>query len=175
MNQYEEYIDTHTEEIAQLVNQDFEAKKDQIKSGVLRTIKEDIDAVPIMHYIWVCGGRPYNASGRLKEDGEMDLNLTVAEFLEEYTGCWHPTLGRWGTYGDSLAEDMIPLADKILRKRAVKCLKSVFPDITNEDAEDAIDRQFDEVYMSSYASDFFFGEAVVEFLGISDVRLKDIE
>ena len=38
MNQYEEYIETHAEEIAQLVNQDFDDNKDELKIKVLHII-----------------------------------------------------------------------------------------------------------------------------------------
>lgn len=38
MNRYEEYIEAHAEEIAQLVNQDFENNKDELKIKVLHII-----------------------------------------------------------------------------------------------------------------------------------------
>lgn len=173
MNRYEKYIEAHAEEIAQLVNQDFENNKDELKIKVLHIIWGYIHPVP-PHYIWV-NSCPYDIFGELKKDGMIDLNQTIAEFLEhEYTGNVNSSATyvsackiNWDTYGDRLGFD--------LQKRTEECLKFAFPDITNEEIEYAFNKKLDNVYGLSYVSDFFFYEKAIEFLGIGDVLLKDLK
>ena len=179
MNRYEEYIEAHAEEIAQLVNQDFENNKDELKIKVLHIIWGYIHPVP-PHYIWVSNGCPYDISGELKKAGMVDLNQTIAEFLEhEYNGNSSATYVsgcglNWDTYGDRLGFETLNLGGEILQKRTEECLKSAFPDITNEEIEYAFNEKLDNVYDLSYASDFFFYEKVIEFLGIGDTLLKNL-
>ena len=91
MDKYIEYVDSNTEKIASYVNSCFEQSKDFIRAKLIREIRGYIIPPPV-HYVWEYDGNPYDCSGIIVENGVIDLNQTVKEFLEnEYSGNQEPT------------------------------------------------------------------------------------
>ena len=86
------------------------------------------------HYEWRRGDCPYDTSGELKDCGDIDLNISIADFLEEeYTGGTKATYVSghglsYETYQDSLTNDTITLCENVLRDAVRICLQEAFPE-----------------------------------------------
>ena len=86
IQRYANYVNSHVEEIARCVDARFEKNKIQIKSKMVEEIKSYLTPLPV-HFEIKRDDNPFDRSGVLVEDGEVILNQTVMEFLQnEYTG-----------------------------------------------------------------------------------------
>lgn len=181
-NIYIEYINSNTESIANYVNSCFELSKDFLKVKLIRKIREYIDPLPI-HYIKKFDGNPYDCSGIIVENGIINPNQTVKEFLEnEYSGNKEATyisgMGwNYNTYGDELHYYTIELAADIMFPAIRRYIETTFSINLSEDDFERIKEscgEFDEIYDSCIASDFFSEYSAIEFVGIENIKLTKI-
>lgn len=181
IEKYITYIDENVEQLAVFVNELFEKRKDEIRQKLIDIITGYLDPIPT-HYEWYYDGCPYDFSGDIKEAGEVSLDQTVIEFLEnEYTGGKTPTFtsGRgwnYDTYSDSLRYDTMDMGYDIMLKTVQRELEKHFGvSLTDKDMNDiTFARDFDDIYDECLASEFFFPEFVVEYVGINDIKLSDL-
>ena len=182
LSKYVEYVNSHSEEIVNYVNACFEESRELIRKKLIRKMRKWLTPLP-EHYRWKPGGGPRDHSGRLVEEGKVDINQTVMDFLcEEYDGSKEATytsgMGwRYNTYGRWLQCDTMEMAEDIMFPAIRRYIEAKFA-ITLSDEEfgtitDMCDG-FDCIYDDSIASDFFFGEGAVEFVGIGDLKLAEI-
>lgn len=83
---YVKYVYSNTEKIVNAVNNNFKQSKEFIKAELIKTIKNFLNPIP-KHYDWEVDYNPFDYSGVIVENGIIDLNQTVLNFLnEEYTG-----------------------------------------------------------------------------------------
>lgn len=183
MDKYIEYVDSNAEKIANYVNSCFEESKDSIRTKLIREIREYITPPPV-HYVWEYDGNPYDCSGIIVENGIIDLNQTVKEFLEnEYSGNQEPTFtsGRgwnYNTYRDELSYDTLEVGCGIMLSAIRRCIETEFSITLSDDEFEQIKvscGDFDEIYDNCIAFNFFGAEAAVEFVGIENVKLIDIQ
>lgn len=183
MDEYIEYVDTNTENIANYVNSCFEESKDFIRAKLIREIRGYITPPPV-HYVWKYDGDPYDSSGIVVKKGLVNLNQTIKEFLEnEYTGNkeatytsgmgWH-----YNNYGDELSYYTLEIAGDIMHSAIQRFLEKEFGVKLSDDEFERIREscgEFDPIYDNCFASDFFWSEFAVEFVGIENIRLADIQ
>ena len=183
MDKYIEYVDSNTEKIASDVNSCFETSKDFIKAKLIEKIREYITPLPI-HYVWEIDDNPFDHSGIIVESGIINPNQTVKEFLEnEYTGNREATFtsGRgwnYNTYGDELSYDTLEIGCGIMLSVIRRCIETEFSITLSDDDFEQIKescRDFDDIYDNCIAFDFFGADAAVEFVGIENVKLIDIQ
>lgn len=168
-------IEEDHERIAKLVNVRFEETREIIKEKLLSSIKEMITPVP-KHYVWRYDGCPYDYSGHLKEQGYVSLDQTISQFLEnEYTGYSRATYVShcglyWCNWGDDLSDKTGDIGYEIMQQVIIEYLtEKLGREVSDEEISDA---NWDPVYDLCYASDFFFYEAAVEFVGIGNISLS---
>lgn len=179
---YIDFINSHIDEIADYVNEKFDLLKDDFRDKIINKIKGYLDPLPA-HYNLEDDGCPYDKSGIINEKGSISLNQTVSNFLEEeYTGSYEATyisgMGTsYNTYGDELHGDIMDIADKIMLLSIQKFVESYFG-IEFTDAEFEEIKQscgdFQDIYDSCIAADFFFWQSAIEFVDIGDIKLSDI-
>lgn len=180
---YIEYVNSNVEDIANYVNTCFETSKDFLKMKLITEIRKYIYPLPI-HYLWKPDENPYDCSGIIVEDGFINPNQTVIEFLEnEYSGNKEATyisgMGwRYNTYEDELFSYTIELAADIMFPAICKCIEKEFSVSLSEDDFEQIKEscgEFDEIYDNCIASDFFFASLAIEFTGIENMKLTAIQ
>lgn len=180
---YIEYVNSNTKNIANYVNSCFEMSKDFLKAKLIKKIREYINPLPI-HYIIEFDGESYDYSGDIVENGFINLNQTIKEFLEnEYSGNKEATyisrMGwRYNTYRDELHYDTIELAADIMFPAIRRCIEREFSIKLSEDDFEQIKEscgEFDEIYDNCIASDFFFGYPAIKFVGIENIKLTTIQ
>ena len=116
IKQYANYVYSHVEEIARCVDVHFEKTRRQIRSKIVKEIKRD--------------NNPFDCSGVLIEDGNITLNQTVTDFLQnEYTGNKTATymsgMGRsYDTYEDELGYLTLEMASEIMLSAIRKHIES---------------------------------------------------
>lgn len=181
--EYLKYIDSHVEEISSQVNTAFLQKKEKIREDIISLIVSvfgDDKSVP--HYEWQRGDVPWDYSGELYKAGKINLNQTIAEFLDdEYTGNWIPTFQsghgmRFATYEDSLSEETLNIGCSIMLDVIQHCVENEFHiTFTPDEFEDfRIEGDFDSVYDNCLANEFFSALGAVRYVGLENVTLKDL-
>ena len=182
INKCVEYVNSNTEYIASCVNNCFELSKESLKIELIEKIKEYLNPLP-MHYVWKYDNNPYDNSGIIVEDGTINLNQTIIEFLEnEYNGNKEATymsgMGwRYNTYEDELQYCTIELAANIMFDIIKKCIESKFSiNISDKEFEEIREScgDFDRIYDDCMASDFFFVYPMIEFVEIGNIKLIDL-
>ena len=180
IQQYTNYVNSHVEEIAKYVDARFEKDRAQIKNKIIEEIKGYITPLPV-HFERKRDNNPFDRSGVLVEDGDIDLNQTVEEFLQyEYTGAKRATyisgMGwSYDTYGDELGyytlemsyETMVSVIRGHIESRF--CVK--LSDCEFEDIKCACD-EFEDIYMACMANELCFPSEAIEFIGIGDMELR---
>ena len=183
MDKYIEYVNSNTENIANYVNSSFEETKDFIRAKLIREIRGYITPPPA-HYVWEYDGNPYDCSGIIVESGVINLNQTVKEFLEnEYSGNHEATytsgMGwNYNTYGDELSCDTLEIGCGIMLSAIRRCIETEFSITLSDDEFEQIKvscGEFDPIYDNCFASDFFHAEFAIEFVGIENIKLADIQ
>ena len=182
---YVRFLDEHSDECIQQVNQLFLAKKEELKEELLDMIKICASPLP-PHYEWEpdpCDP-PWDHSGRLAECGTVSPELTITEFLDnEYTGpfrkratfcsgCgWH-----YETWGDEISGDTLNLGHEVMLEGIRVMLEKAFGQKITEDELHAVEeeRSFDDIFDECPASDFFSATGAAEFAGIADLTLSDL-
>ena len=179
---YIDYINSHVNEIAEYVNNCFDSSKDSIRTKIIRKIQEQLTPLPT-HYVKKQDGNPYDYSGIIVSDGNISLNLTVADFLKnEYSGNKEATyiskMGwNYNTYADELSYDTLEIAAEIMFPAIQKHVESHFKvKFTDEEFEKIKEScgDFDEIYDNCIASDFFFSSFAIEYVDIGNIKLADI-
>lgn len=182
MDEYIEYVDSNTENIANYVNSCFEESKDFIRAKLIREIREYITPPPV-HYVWEYDGNPYDCSGIIVESGVIDLNQTVKEFLEnEYSGNQEATytsgMGwHYKNYGDELSYCTLEIAGNIMHSAIQSFIEKEFGVKLSDDEFERIREscgEFDPIYDNCFASDFFWAEFAIEFVSIENVKLTSL-
>lgn len=181
-SKYVKYVNSHEDEIAKYVNDCFEASKDVIRTTLMREIREYITPIPY-HYDWQYDENPYDFSGEIVRNGYISLDQTIASFFEdEYTGDREATyISRMGfrymTYGDELSYVTMQMASDIMFSAIKECIENQFNiSLSDEELEDIRDncRSFDPIYDECLASDFFFYESAINFVGIGNIKLTEL-
>ena len=179
-NKYAKYIDDNIKDVANYVNNCFENSKESLKEKLINEIREYLEPLPI-HYVLKPDDNPYDHSGVLVEDGYISLDQTIEEFLEnEYTGTKRASyisgMGWiYDDYGEELSYYTLDLAADIYFPAMRKYLEDKFSVSLSEEEFDKIrDLCGDLVYDNSIASDFFFAECAIKYVGIENLKLTDI-
>ena len=177
---YVKYIDDNIEDVANYVNNCFENSKESLKEKLINEIREYLEPLPI-HYVLKPDDNPYDHSGVLVEDGYISLDQTIEEFLEnEYTGTKRASyisgMGWiYDDYGEELSYYTLDLAADIYFPAMRKYLEDKFSVSLSEEEFDKIRVLCgDLVYDNSIASDFFFTECAIKYVGIENLKLTDI-
>lgn len=182
ISKYVEYATANAEDIGKIVNMQFEEAKGVIKAKLIEQIQVYLTPIPT-HYKWEYDGCPYDYSGRLVENGTIDLDQTVSDFLEsEYSGNTEATyvsrMGlRYNTYGDELSYETLNIACNIMLSSIHKQLEKHFEEkisteLFSEIREECDD--FDDIYDNCLAFEFFSYEPAIEFAGIGNIKLSQI-
>lgn len=180
IQQYVNYVNSHVEEIAKYVDARFEKDRAQIKNKIIEEIKGYITPLPV-HFERKRDNNPFDRSGVLVEDGDIDLNQTVEEFLQyEYTGAKRATymsgMGwSYDTYEDELEyltlemsyETMVSVIREHVESRF--CVK--LSDCEFEDIKCAC-YDFDDIYMDCIANEFCCPLEAIKLVGIGDIKLS---
>lgn len=170
-----QYIEDNCEEIAEKVDEYFVWSKGMIRERVIAEIKSYLESVP-EHYDWEPSNCTYDCSGKIVENGKVDLNQTISEFLEnEHTGTRESTyISGYGydypTYGD----DLSVLTNEIGQELLIESIKETLENALALDLSDDGIRSsnYDSIYEDSLANEFLFWEGAIEFLGIGNVKLS---
>lgn len=179
---YVKYVYSNTEKIVNAVNNNFKQSKEFIKAELIKTIKNFLNPIP-KHYDWEVDYNPFDYSGVIVENGIIDLNQTVLNFLnEEYTGNKVATyLSGMGwyyeTYEDELRYTTMEIASNIMLITIKECIETKFlVKLSENEFEEIRDAclDFDAIYSNCKACDFFFSTSAVEFVGIENIKLIDI-
>ena len=179
---YVEYVNSHVPEIAKYVNDCFDNSKELIRAKLIKIIRGYLTSIPT-HYVHMDDDNPYDHSGIIVEDGELSLDQTISEFLEnEYSGNQEATymsgMGwNYNTYGDELSEETIQIAGDIMHLAIQRYIEKHFSiSLSDEEFEDIRFKcdEFDPIYNECVASDFFWSEPAIEFVNIGDIKLTDI-
>lgn len=180
IQQYTNYVNSHVEEIARCVDARFEKNKRQIKSKIVEEIKRYITPLPV-HFEIKRDNNPFDCSGILVEDGDITLNQTVTDFLQnEYTGNKTATymsgMGwSYDTYGDELEYLTLEIASEIMLSTIRECIESHYCVKLSDDEFEEIRCaccEFDDIYMACIANEFFSSLEAIKFVGIGDIKLS---
>ena len=174
----EEFLKENREDFCRSIDDEFERQKEEIKDGILDEIKSYLSPVPT-HFVWEDDGCPYDHSGIIVEDGVVDLDQTVEDFLMlEYTGTKMPTFesGRgWNyeTYGDFLSQYTFDIGSSIMVEEIQQFIEEQFKTelpknlLQYYDYDGAFNYIYSDIYDICMAWKFFYYESVLEFLGTS--------
>lgn len=182
IQQYANYVNSHVEEIAQHVDVRFEKNKAQIKSKIIEKIKGYITSLPV-HFELERDDNPFDCSGVLVEDGDIDLNQTVVDFLQyEYTGNKTATymsgMGwSYDTYEDELGYFTLEMALEIMLSTIREHIEShYYVKLSDDEFEDIkfACYDFDDIYMACIANKFYSSFEAIEFVGIGDMELSSL-
>lgn len=182
---YAKYVDAHSEEIAKLINVEFEKEKENIQEKIFDWIEGCFESDgTCQHYEWYDDHCPWDNSGDLKKCGNVDLEQTIEMFLDyEYTGDWTPTFeshnGKsYVTYGELLAYETVEIGGEIMLKGIKEAIEKEFSvKLSDEelyDVRDFSEDDFDEILCSCLAYDFGCCEGAIVFTGIGDIVLGDL-
>ncbi|MCR5746428.1 MAG: hypothetical protein K6G03_01860 [Lachnospiraceae bacterium] len=182
ITEYIDYVNSNADSIARYVDECFERSRDFLRIKLIRMIKSYIEIIPI-HYEWEYDDDPYDHSGILIENGFVSMDQSVSEFLDnEYTGQKSATYENgmgwsYDTYGDELSYYTLELGYDIMLSAISRSIEEKFSvTITTDELEDIRDNcnNFDDIYDSCLASDFFCYEPAVGFTGIGGMKLRNI-
>lgn len=176
-----EYIEQHADVIGAIVDERFEETKPFVSTKLRKIIRSYLTPIP-MHYEWVPDDCPYDRSGSLVAKGYIDINQTVASFLEnEYTGSWTPTYEsgcgkNYDTYGDDLSYEIISIAGTIMNDTIKKCIRETFAlyVLSEDEIDDILDVARDSVYYECIASELFWCSEAIEYYNLSGIKLTEI-
>lgn len=153
-------------DVIQKIEDLFESKKQDVADIILNEIR-DIYADRPLHYKWKRSSIPWDSSKKLVEDGMISDNITLLEFLEEYTGCWRPTYESkqgwiYENYDDEISYETLEAGEKIM----AEVLQKYIPDNCSRDEiwyfNDLI---HDHFYDETPASRFFTTLGTINYLG----------
>ena len=153
-------------DVIQKIEDLFESKKQDVADIILNEISA-IYADRPLHYRWKRGGIPWDSSGELVEDGILSDNISLLDFLEEYTGGWIPTYvsGQGKIYEDydyEISSETQEAGEKIM----AEVLQKYIPDNCSKDEiwyfNDLI---HDHFYDETPTSSFFSTRGTIDYLG----------
>ncbi len=182
ISEYANYVNASTEEIAKAIDNEFTRQRELIRVKVIREVRNYIEPLPA-HYEWVIPVYSYDRTGRLEEKGKISLEQTINNFLyDEYTGNRIPTYesGRgWNyqLYEDELHYFSMDIAAEIMYQTIQRCIEEKYSvALTRDEFTTVLEAcsMFNEIYDNCMASDFFFPEYVIDYLGIKDLKLRQI-
>jgi hypothetical protein len=177
-----EYINANVDAIAKVVDVRLEESKSDIRKKLVFKLKDYVTPVPV-HYVWKYDGDPYDSSGIIVSDGNVDMDQTVQDFLDnEYTGNREATyLSHMGwnyiTYGEDLSYDTLAIGNEILLSVIFEHLYAKFGvSLSDDDLFDLRDEcnNFDDIYENCLVYEFFMSNAAIEFVGLTDIKLVDV-
>lgn len=177
VKEIDDIIRSNCEQIALLVNLRFEECRAYLRGRVLAHIKKFLTPLPA-HFVWERGSCPYDSSGELKRDGNVSLDQTISQFLEEeYSGSSEATYIsgcglNWNSWGDELHYETNEIGYTVMKEVLLSYLEEKMHRPVSE--KDLCYVDTDPVYDLCYASDFFFYEAAIDFLGIGDMLLSSL-
>lgn len=180
IQRYANYVNSHVEEIARCVDARFEKNKIQIKSKMVEEIKSYLTPLPV-HFEIKRDDNPFDRSGVLVEDGEVILNQTVMEFLQnEYTGNKTATyisgMGwSYDTYEDELGYFTLEMSYEIMISTIREHIESHYCVKLSDDEFEDIKfacYDFDDIYTACIANEFCCSLEAIKFVGIGDIKLS---
>lgn len=177
VTKYIDYINSNTEEVAEYINQCFEKEKENIKEKFIEAIKDNISE-DTEHYIVKPNKRNYNSPGILKQDGTINMDQTIEDFFEEYSGNNRPKNGYFETYEDSYQSFTIEIATGLMWSSVRKYIKEKFSVEISDDDLFKIDSgcwSFNDLYDNSVAIEFFSPSFVAEYIGIRHKTLTEFK
>lgn len=166
LEKFEKVFNDNKEEIFIKVENFFETNDDCILKFLSATLKIKYFGSKIPeHYTWVRGDCYYDYSGKLKKDGEIDINISLYSFLEdEYTGASEATFIsgcglRYENYDDELGYYSRDISNYIINEVVHGLIDGLGYEIT-EDIEEyiywhAFDIVHDEIYDNTKAQSCF--------------------
>lgn len=178
-----EYVEHNAKKIALQINEDFERQKDKIREELMTIIENWLSPIPI-HYEWEDDGCPYDSSGIIVVDGLITLDQTISEFLaNEYTGYCEATYMsgqgfNYETFGEKLSYETLRIGFDIMICTIKRCLETHFKiKLTEEDLREIQSscNEFDDIYDECFTSYFFWYETAIEFAGIGNIKLNEID
>ena len=178
---YLRYIEDNLDEVTEKVTRIFDERKKGLAATLRGMLRDAVSCAT--HYEWRRGDCPYDTSGELKDCGDIDLNISIADFLEEeYTGDAKATYVsghglEYETYQDSLTNDTITFCENVLRDAVMICLQEAFPEdeVTERDTEEVIYECHDDIYDNCPAERFWPCSGALEYCGIdTEIPLKSL-
>lgn len=163
-------VEDNHDEICKFVDKAFEEKKSELKTKLINAIHESIDA-GMARYI-----QDEVNPLKIDEDGKMSFDITVDDFFKEQAPVKISRAFAVETYGDIIGEDVLSWGQEILEAACIRYLRMHF-DITDENIEEVVEvcSSFDYIRFDSVAGDFISAACAAEFVGISNVKLCDLE
>lgn len=179
--QYIDYMVDHFEEICKAIDDAFEKRKPEIIERLSGLLSAELGDGNLTHYEWYKDDCYWDDSGNVREDGLVDLDQTVEEFLHELTGTWIATFeshhGKsYDRYSDSFSYDTLDLGEEIMSDAILQCLSKAFPgkEWDDENLLDGIrDVMHDPFYNNTRTYEFFDAEGAFDFAGLMDKPLTD--
>lgn len=180
IQQYANYVNSHVEEIARCVDARFEKDRIQIKGKIVEEIKSYITPLPV-HFEIKRDNNPFDRSGVLVEDGDVTLNQTIMDFLQnEYTGNKTATymsgMGwSYDTYEDELGYLTLEMSYEIMILTIREHIESHYcVKLSDDEFEDikCACYDFDDIYMDCIANEFCCPLEAIKFVGIGDIKLS---
>lgn len=164
-------------ELVDKINENFEKESTNIRKYlsylVSEWFKEDLT-----HYEHYYDGCPWDYSGDIKKAETIDMNSTLEEFLEEYTGNKIPTYTSYygmsmETISDNLDDDCLCLGEFLMRKILTEFLENN-TDLNESEIGDTINELHDPFYDNTPTERFFSTEGVIDYLEIdTSILTKD--
>lgn len=176
-----DYMVDHFEEICEAIDQAFEERKTEIVEKLSGLLSAELGDGNLTHFEWYKDDCYWDDSGDVREDGVVDLNQTVEEFLHELTGTWAATFeshhGKsYDRYSDSFSYDTLDLGEEIMSDTILQYLAAAFPGKEWDDKNtlDGIrDVMHDPFYDNTRTYEFFDAEGAFNFAGLMDKPLSD--
>lgn len=162
----DEILNERFDEICDAVNAEIAEMKDDVRTYLSLLVGNACDwGNDTPHFKWKSDGCPYDHSGVVEQQGNIDQNITIGAFFDEYTGERRATFESghgWNyiSYSEALTED-IPSIEFYIMKKAIK--KKVDSEkLSQDDWFDLMDEIHDPLYDNTDAGLFFFPEALFD-------------
>lgn len=168
VQRYVTYIKENTKMLVREVTDIFQAEKEEVAEELLSAIEEEARCA--IHYKWEDDGCPYDFSGIIVEDGDIDASQSIRSFLEnEKTGVRYPTFQSgcgfaYQNYNEAFSDNTREYAAKLVNRVLKEKLEEYFGStISDNEITDALDRGDDEIYYNTPESDFTTCIGALEF------------
>lgn len=180
LQKYIGLVNDNVDEIVKYVDIQFNNSKESIKTKLIDQLREMLIPLPAHYYL-------KNDASKIIESGLISTDQTIFDFLKnEYTGekkfiyaDKHNKYYNYIKYGDChfLNEPVMCIGRDIMNNAIYNYIaQKIGKEIPKCDFEIISEKcyGFDEIYDDCIASEFFYFESAIEFVGIKDVKLSKI-
>lgn len=183
-DKYWKFISDNESYITECVRQECDSHKDEITLLVKKTIKQIFANKTLIHYEWKDDGCPYDHSGYLVREGNIDTSQTIENFLEnEYTGdtiatyesgfgLAHLTYSEYLDDNPNIRDFVYSYSNKVISDILNKAFPNELTDVIIEEILESMYEQSD-VY-DNYLLDFDYSDFLIEFTGIGKMTIDEI-